>query len=100
MDLHPFVLEQSLCPVTPGSLWLGIHLNIGWHACSPPRLRRRRGFGRPFPPPPDTSLTAPRSPRLRRRRGFGRPFPPPPDTSLTAPLPLFPTVCMPIHSSG
>src|SRR5262245_54387749 len=25
----------------------------------PPRLRRRRGFGRPFPSPPDTSLTAP-----------------------------------------
>src|SRR5262249_1912086 len=35
MDLYPFVLEQSLCPVTPGSLWLGIHLNIGWHAYSP-----------------------------------------------------------------
>src|SRR5262249_13952221 len=27
------------------------------------------------------------SPRLRRRRGFGRPVPLPPDTSLTAPLP-------------
>jgi len=27
-------------------------------------------------------------PRLRRRRGFGRPVPLPPDTSLTAPLPL------------
>src|SRR5262249_4266840 len=29
----------------------------------------------------------PPSPRLRRRRGFGRPVPLPPDTSLTAPLP-------------
>src|SRR5262245_27741578 len=29
------------------------------HGCLSPRLRRRRGFGRPFPLPPDTSLTAP-----------------------------------------
>src|SRR5262249_43555633 len=42
-----------------------------------PRLRRRRG----------DRLTSPRSPPLCGWRGFGRPFPLPPDTSLTAPFP-------------
>src|SRR5215471_12514830 len=31
--------------------------------CVSPRLRRRRGFGRPVPLPPDTSLMAPLPPR-------------------------------------
>jgi hypothetical protein len=32
---HPFTLEQSLCPVAPGSLGLGIHLNVCWHTRFP-----------------------------------------------------------------
>src|SRR5262245_8928043 len=70
-------------------LWFCIHSKdyptTSQPLTAPSRLRRRRGFGRPFPLPPDTSLTAPRSPRLRRRRG----------ASLTAPLPFGPRYTRP-----
>src|SRR5262249_37197064 len=36
LDCDSFAFEQSLCPVTPGSLWLGIHHNVCWHGSSPP----------------------------------------------------------------
>src|SRR5262245_13320438 len=55
---------------------------------TPLRLRRQRVSGRLFHFRPTPSLTGARSPRRRRRRGFGRPVPLPPDTSLTAPLSL------------